>query len=93
MGEVVSNKGKDKLVDHERSFVYVFDKVSKSDDSTEFWRCERKRDCKGRVWARDRVIVSRRNEHTHDGCAATIEAHRAVTTMKRRAKDAQEVHR
>ncbi len=50
MAAVSSSRNKRKFVDDENGFVYVFDTRSKKDEVTEFWRCERKGDCKGRIW-------------------------------------------
>lgn len=84
---IESKRGRRKLT-HE-GHIYIFDKGS-ADGQTEFWRCERKDTCKGRVHVREARVCKIVNGHSHDTCAAKIEADTAITSMKRRAEETVE---
>lgn len=79
---VISQRNKTKFVSE--GFIYVLDKVSK-DGSTEFWRCERRGQCKGRIHVREGSVVLVVNGHSHEANAAKVEADKVVSDIKRRA--------
>ena len=54
-GEFIkSTKGREKLVF--AGYTYDFHKRNREDDIF-FWRCERRQDCKARVWTQEREMV------------------------------------
>lgn len=71
-------------------FLYIFDRKS-ADAVTTFWRCERKSDgCKARLHVLGDGTFTRMNRHVHKPNPCRVEAVRAITAMKRRAKDTDE---
>lgn len=79
---IISQRNKTKFASG--GFMYVLDKVSK-DGYTEFWRCERRGQCKGRIHVREGNVVHVVNDHSHEANAAKIEADNVVGNIKRRA--------
>lgn len=90
MDLVKTKRGRTKLV-HE-GYMFVFDKCSR-DDSTNFWRCEFKKDCKVRVHSLVATgeVVKQINEHSHGSDAAQVGASSIITQIKARALDTTEI--
>ena len=88
MPPIRSQKGKDKFVDSGQT--YRFDKLSKADGVTKFWRCDKKNVCKARIHTLEDRVVHRIHQHTHAGDAARTEVLTAITSMKERASTTQD---
>ena len=83
----LSQRGKAKFTSD--GYIYVFDRVG-ADQVTEFWRCEKRRQCKARVHVKDREIVKFINVHSHAADAAQVEKQETITKLKSRAAETVE---
>lgn len=86
--QIVSERGKEKY--SKNGFIYVFDKLSKSDCTVKFWRCERRQTCKARIHTQNGDVIKETNQHTHDSSAVSVEVAKIVTKVKKRAADTME---
>ena len=68
--EFFSKRGSKKF-NHE-GFIYMFNKLSKSDSSITFWRCEQRARCNGWIHTKSGAVVKKINEHTHSASAAGV---------------------
>lgn len=84
---VKSKRDKKKFIDD--GFLYVFDKTS-VDGSSEFWRCERRGQCKARIHVNNGTVIKKINCHSHGANSAKVEADTVVTSIKQRATQTME---
>ncbi|KAG8230475.1 hypothetical protein J437_LFUL013586, partial [Ladona fulva] len=76
---ILSQRGKEKFI-HE-GYSYIFDKTSVN-GVTQFWRCERRRECKAKVHVLNGNIIKTINIHSHEASASKIEADRVINKLK-----------
>ncbi|XP_018494064.1 uncharacterized protein LOC100897149 [Galendromus occidentalis] len=71
--------------------MYVFDRVS-ADQSTQFWRCQFRRECKVRLRREVATgeVIEISGSHSDPSDAAAVEVAHRRTEMKRRAEETQE---
>ena len=86
--DILSKRGKEKF--SHNGYLYIFDKMSKSDIAIKFWRCEQVGRCRGRIHTSDGEVVKEINTHSHISSAANIEVAAAITRVKRRAEETVE---
>ena len=86
--EVLTKHGKEKFAHN--GFLYVFDKISKTDNELKYWRCEQNNLCKARVHTKAGEVVRKLNSHSHEACAAQVEIALMKTKIKRRAEETLE---
>ena len=84
---IVSKKNKPKFTHN--GYLFVLDKHSKEDHILKFWRCERKKECKARIYTKDDVVITEINEHSHSASVASVEIAAIKTSLKRRAEACQ----
>lgn len=89
MHRVISERGRPKLV-HE-NYIYVFSKCT-ADDVHGIWVCEKRSQCKGRVWTSglDGPVVKTVTDHSHAAQAARPEALQIVQGIRERAIETHE---
>ena len=75
---------------HHNGYLFVFDKHSKTDPNTKFWRCEEKDYCKARIHTKENEVIAEINEHSHGASAANVEVAVIKTSLKRRAGECQD---
>ncbi|XP_042203114.1 protein tramtrack, beta isoform-like isoform X2 [Homarus americanus] len=83
----LSQRGKGKFTSD--GYIYIFDKVG-ADQVTEFWRCEKRRQCKARVHVKDGEIVKFISVHSHAADAAQVVKQETITKLKSRAAETVE---
>ena len=83
----LSQRGKAKFTSD--GYIYVFDRIG-ADQVTEFWRCEKRWQCKARVHVKDGEIVKFINVHSHAADAAQVEEQETITKLKSRAAETVE---
>lgn len=81
--QILSKRLRDKF--ESNGYLYVFDKSSKIDQSIQFWRCERKDDCRARIHVLNGNILKVIGNHSHESSAARVESCKVITQIKRRA--------
>ena len=77
--EIISQRGKEKF--QHNGFLYIFEKPSKRNPHLLFWRCEQVGRCSARLHKNDGAVVKEVNVHSHNPCAASVEAAKATTKM------------
>ncbi|KAK4873809.1 hypothetical protein RN001_013169 [Aquatica leii] len=82
---ILSKRGKQKC--SHNGFLYVFDTVSKNDESVKFWRCEQKERCKVRVHTRNEAGIIEINLLSHDSFSVSVEVAQVLTNVKKRAAE------
>ena len=63
------------------SYIYS-KKTSKQNQDLLFWRCERVGRCSARLHTNHGAVVKEVNVHSHNPCAAIVEAAKATTKIK-----------
>ena len=86
-GYVGSTRKRKGLLVHS-GYAYTVDKAGK--DGVEYWRCERRKACKGRCKTVDGEVVKTVNDHTHEPDATREAAERARQTIRERATQTME---
>lgn len=89
MAELHSERGRPKFT--EGGYIYVYDKKSTSDSSITFWRCENKKECKGRVHVKDGKVIKMVRDHFHAPCGTSVNVAKVVAAVKRTAAQ-RELH-
>ncbi|XP_064097259.1 FLYWCH transcription factor 2-like [Macrobrachium nipponense] len=84
---ILSQRDKGKFV--RDGYTYGFDRHG-ADNSTEFWRCERRRLCKARIHVKNGEIVKNINDHSHNADPAQVEKGKIVSKIKLRASETME---
>jgi len=87
VSSILSQRGKAKFTSD--GYIYIFDRVG-ADQVTEFWRCEKRWQCKARVHVKDGEIVKFINVHLHAADAAQVEKEETITKLKSRAAETVE---
>lgn len=85
--ENLSQRGKVKFTSD--GYINIFDRVG-ADQVTEFWTCEKRRQCKARVHVKDGEIIKLVNVHSHAADAAQVEKQETITKLKSRAAETVE---
>ena len=86
---VLSERGKRKLV--YQNYIYIFSKRT-SNEAHGIWVCEKRGNCKGRVWTRglDGPVVKIVTKHNHPAEVTRPEALQVVQQLRNRAANTQE---
>ncbi|GCC35685.1 hypothetical protein chiPu_0014172 [Chiloscyllium punctatum] len=87
--DIISKRGNKKF--YHDGFIYIFDKLSKSDSSIKFWRCEQRGRSNGRIHTKSGTVIKTINGHTHSPSAASDQVAKLKTSLKRHAEESQEV--
>ena len=77
--KIISQRGKEKF--QHNGFVYIFEKPSKRNQDLLFWRCEQVGRCSARLHTHHGAVVKEVNVHSHNPCAASVEAAKAATKI------------
>ena len=85
MATVLSQRSKEKF-SHD-GYLYIFDKISKTDSNLMFWRCDQLGRCKVRIHTRFGNVVKFLNTHTHDSSPIKVEVERTTTKIKTRLEE------
>lgn len=62
--QILTERGKEKC--HHNGYLYIFDKISKSDISVKFWRYEQMGRCNARLHTKDGEVIKQLHSHSHD---------------------------
>ena len=88
MRNIQTQKGKPKF-SHE-GYLYVFDKASRRNESFQFWRCERKSECKARLHTLNEQVVRAINEHAHGSSPASVQVAKIRTKIMDQVAESRE---
>ena len=90
MERLCSEKGREKVA--LEGYIYRFDKNSKLDADTKFWRCEQK-SCLARIHTNGENVTRRLGEHTHGPNVPKVDAAKIVSALKERATNSRDAAR
>ena len=85
MEYISSSRGNRKLL--YEGFVYVLDKKT---EETSYWRCERRKECSGRLSTLVDTLWQEPSVHSHPPDPSRVAVERAVSAMIHRAKNSEE---
>ena len=88
MEKVLSQRDKEKF-SHD-GYLYIFDRISKTDSSLMFWKCDQLGRCKVRIHTRLGNAVKILNTDTHDSSPIQVQVERTTTKIKTRAEETME---
>ena len=77
METVLSQRGKEKF--SHNGYLYIFDRISKTDSSLMFWKCDQLGRCKVRIHTGFGNVVKILNTHTHDSSPIQVQVERTTT--------------
>ena len=85
---ILTQRGRRKIAYN--GFLYIYDKDSRTDNSLQFWRCEKRGHCKARLYVRDGKVVKQVNDHLHEASPAKVEVALVKMNIKQRAAETLE---
>ena len=85
MEYIQTSRGNRKLL--YEGYVYVLDKKK---EGSAYWRCEKRKECSGRLSTLADTLWHQPSEHSHPPDPARVAVQRAVSAMKHRAENSEE---
>ena len=85
MEYILNSRGNRKLL--YEGFVYVLDKKK---EETSYWRCERRKECSGRLSTLLDTLWQEPSAHSHPPDPSRVSVERAVSAMRHRTENSEE---
>ena len=86
--EVISQRGKEKFQHY--GFLNIFEKSSKRNQDLLFRQCDQVGRCNARLYIIHGAVIKKVNVHSHNPCAASVDAAKTITKIKMRAATTME---